>query len=68
MSTADRDPRCGSCSHFYNEPGRLERAIAGWRSLGSAYGSTRADDGICELHDICVSARQCCARYRARDG
>jgi hypothetical protein len=54
---------CASCRHFRDDPGYLERSFPGWRSLGSAFGSARADDGICELHGRYLSARQWCARH-----
>jgi len=60
------DACCRSCEHFRNDPRYLERSFPGWRSLGSAYGSTRAEDGICELRGLYLSARQCCPRYVAR--
>jgi hypothetical protein len=33
------------------------------RSLGSAYASVRADDGICALHERYVAASSVCAGY-----
>jgi hypothetical protein len=62
--TAGRGQACGSCAHFRNDPGYLESAIPGWTALGSAYGSTRAEDGICELRGIFQSASQWCASFK----
>jgi len=68
MNAGDHDPRCRSCAHFFNEPQYLERSFPGWRSLGSAYGAARAEDGICERHGTYLSARQWCRHYVARSG
>ena len=62
------DPRCRTCAHFCNDPHHLERSFPGWRSLGSAFGSARADDGICDLHGLYLSARQACRHHAPRGG
>jgi hypothetical protein len=54
---------CGSCCHFRNDPAAIEAAFAGLTSLSSAFGSVRADDGICERHGRYLSARACCRDY-----
>jgi hypothetical protein len=56
---------CGSCRHFRNDPRDLERSFPGWRSLGSAFGSARAEDGICDLRGLYLSARQWCPQHVA---
>ena len=66
MSGDERAASCRSCAHFRNDPKYLESQIPGWTALGSAYGSTRAEDGICGLHGILSSAAQWCERYGAR--
>jgi len=65
-SNVDRRQTCRSCRHFGNEPGYLEDAFPGWRALGSAYGSTRAEDGICALRNIYLSADGGCDRHQDR--
>jgi hypothetical protein len=57
---------CRFCTHFRNDPGYLEAAIPGWNALGSAWGSTRAEDGICVLRDLYLSATQGCERFEAQ--
>lgn len=64
--TAGQRQACGSCTHFRNDPRYLESAFPGWNVLGSAYGSTRAEDGICELRGIFLSASQWCASFKDR--
>jgi len=58
-----RRQRCRFCVHFRNEPAELEAAIAGLVSLSSAYGSTRADDGLCARHERHVSANAGCDEF-----
>jgi hypothetical protein len=58
--------QCASCAHFRNEPEYLEAAFAGLVSLGSAYGSVRAEDGLCLLHDRYLGAHCSCADFTAR--
>jgi hypothetical protein len=66
MATKYDRGQCGACVHFRNDPAYLEAAIPGLSSLGSAYGSVRADDGICLRHDRYLSARARCADFRVR--
>ena len=66
MSPTTQPRRCRSCTHFRNDPKYLEAAFPGWAALGSAYGSTRAEDGICELRGIYLSAEQCCQHHQFR--
>ena len=61
MST---DPRCGDCRHFRNDPAYLEEAIKGLSALGSAWGSARADDGICLIHERYLSSEASCDRFQ----
>jgi hypothetical protein len=51
-----RDERCGACRFFTGAPAALERAIPGLNILSSAYGSVRGDTGLCEQHEIFVTA------------
>jgi hypothetical protein len=60
-------PACRACAHFRNDPGWLEAAITGLATLGSAWGSVRAEDGICLKHDRCMSADGACADFSPRD-
>jgi hypothetical protein len=56
---------CLSCTQFRNDPAYLETVFTGLASLGSAYGSTRADDGLCLRHDRYRGARDSCADYES---
>jgi hypothetical protein len=57
---------CADCAHFINEPARIEALIPGLNAMGSAWASVRADDGICAVHDLMVSARDSCDRFTRR--
>jgi hypothetical protein len=57
---------CRTCRHFDNDPARLEAAFPGWNAMGSAWGSTRSDDGICERRAIYLSAEGTCALHCKR--
>lgn len=59
--------RCASCAHFRNDPAYLEATFGGLTSLSSAYGSVRAEDGLCLRRDRYVCAAAWCGDFRARD-
>jgi hypothetical protein len=60
--------RCRTCAHFENDPHALEAAFPGWNAMGSAWSSTRSEDGICALRAIYLSADGGCERHCARAG
>ena len=66
MTLTNVRKQCGACVHFRNEPEYLEAAFAGLASLSSAYGSVRAEDGLCLLHDRYLGAHCSCADFSAR--
>jgi len=53
----DRAARCAACRFFTGAPAALERVIPGFNILSSAYGSVRADTGLCERHGVFTTAR-----------
>jgi hypothetical protein len=56
--------RCAACRFFTGAPAALERAIPGLNILSSAYGSVRADTGVCERHDFfTTAATPACPRF-----
>jgi len=57
---------CLNCRHFRNDAAFIERAFPGLPALGSAWGSARSDDGICEHHERHVSAHAFCADFAER--
>jgi hypothetical protein len=52
--------RCRACAHFRNSPAFLESLFPGMSALSSAWGSTRAEDGLCLKHDRYLSADSGC--------
>jgi hypothetical protein len=57
---------CRDCVHFVNDAARIEAMVPALTSMGSARASVRADDGICAVYDLVVTARDCCGRFEAR--
>ncbi len=57
--------QCRNCRHFRNDPAYLESAFPGLTSLSSGYGSVRADDGVCLLHDRYLRATYSCGSFAA---
>ena len=57
---------CRNCRHFKNDPAFLEGAFAGLNALGSAWGSTCSDDGLCLCHDRHVPAESYCPDFTPR--
>lgn len=54
---------CGTCRHFLDDRAAIEAAIPGLTVFGSAYASVTAGDGICRLHDTCITRRDGCADH-----
>ncbi len=54
---------CYQCRHFRNEPEYLEHVFKGLTSLGSAHGSVRVEDGICQRNDLYLAATRCCSGF-----
>jgi hypothetical protein len=53
-------PCCATCVHFDDRPAAIEAAMAGLRSLGSAFAAVRADDGLCRHLDRYLAADRWC--------
>lgn len=54
---------CRACVHFRNDPAYLEAIFSGYSTLSSAWGSTRAEDGLCLRHDRYLSADAGCCDF-----
>ncbi|AWB11013.1 hypothetical protein V4762_00010 [Thermodesulfobium sp. 4217-1] len=55
---------CSKCSFFMNDPGKFEKTFPGFTVLSSAYGSTRADAGLCMKNDrIFLPSRKACKEF-----
>ena len=67
MTVSAVTAKCRQCRHFRNDPAYLEAAIKGLATMSSAYGSVRADDGLCLHHDRYLSAEAGCADFQPAD-
>ncbi len=54
---------CLNCAHFRNSPAYLESVIQGLNTMSSGYASVRKDDGVCQLHDLYLSAAATCEQF-----
>jgi hypothetical protein len=54
---------CQECVHFQNEPARIEETYSGLTVMSSGYASVRDRDGICNYHQIYLSARDSCTDF-----
>jgi hypothetical protein len=55
--------KCRDCAQFRNDPAYLEAALRGINIMSSAWGSTRAEDGLCLRHDCYLSAESSCRDF-----
>ena len=61
--------KCANCRFFTGAPEALERAIPGLNILSSAYGSVRADTGLCERHGVFTTTRStACPQFEGSGG
>jgi hypothetical protein len=61
--------RCAACRFLTGAPAALERAIPGLNILSSAFGSVRADTGLCERHGVFTTARSAaCPQFEDSGG
>ena len=63
-----RKARCGECRFFDNDlgPGMLEQSFSGLTVLGSDYGPSCGDAGLCSRHDLFLLPRHQCPDYRPK--
>jgi hypothetical protein len=55
---------CAGCRYFTNRPAELESLLPGLNTLGSAFGSVRDGDGLCQLHHRYLRATSRCPEHR----
>jgi hypothetical protein len=63
VSAAATVERCGRCVFFVDDPRELERRLTGLTILSSAWGDTRGDQGLCELHHRLLQPAMICRRF-----
>jgi len=61
------DPSCQHCAHFENDPARIEAAYPGLTAMSSGFASVRDRDGVCNFHQLYLSARDSCPHFAARE-
>jgi hypothetical protein len=66
MNATPSAGRCRNCGYFHNDPQFLETAIKGLNAMSSAWGSVRAEDGLCQRHDRYLTADSGCADFTLR--
>ena len=59
-------PNCQSCAHFQNDPALIEEIYHGLTTMSSGFASVRDRDGICNYHQLYLSARDGCQRFTPR--
>jgi len=57
---------CWECSFFVNDPGELEQAVPGLNILSSAFGSVRADTGLCSATQTFVTPIPACDAFKTK--
>ena len=57
---------CKNCTYFRNDPSVIEDAYPGLTSMSSGYASVRDKDGLCDHHDLYLSARDTCPHFSLR--
>jgi hypothetical protein len=57
---------CADCRYFINSPAALESLLPGMNTLGSAFGSVRDSDGLCERHQRYLRATCRCSEHERR--
>lgn len=55
---------CAGCHHFIGRPSELELLLPGMNTLGSAYGSVRDSDGLCQQHQRYLRATCLCPQHQ----
>ncbi len=58
-------PVCRDCAHFQNDPSYIEKTYPGLTTMSSGFASVRDQDGVCSLHQIYLSAKDSCPRYKS---
>jgi hypothetical protein len=54
---------CKNCKHFKNAPALIEEAYPGLNIMSSGFASVRDQDGICNYHQLYLSARDGCPQF-----
>lgn len=56
---------CRQCHHFKNDPAFIEATYPGLTAMSSGYASVRNRDGLCDYHEIYLSANDHCLQFQS---
>jgi hypothetical protein len=56
-------PVCRDCAYFQNDPLLIEEAYRGLTVMSSGYASVRDRDGLCNFHQLYLSATDSCPAF-----
>ncbi len=54
---------CQKCAHFQNDPALIEDTYPGLMTMSSGFASVRDRDGLCNYHQLYLSARDSCPYF-----
>jgi hypothetical protein len=60
-------PVCEDCAWFQNDPAFIEATYPGLTAMSSGFASVRDRDGLCNYHDLYLSARDSCQQFKRRE-
>ncbi len=66
LQRGNAEPACEKCAHFHNDPAHIEEVYRGLTTMSSGFASVRDRDGICNYHQLYLSARDSCQRFTSR--
>ena len=55
---------CGRCIFFDNSPATIEAAFPGLSTMSSGSASVKAQDGLCNKHDLYLSFHDVCPAFQ----
>jgi hypothetical protein len=66
LTKSGSGPICQKCEHFQNDPALIEKTYPGLSILSSGFASVRDQDGLCNYHQLYLSAWDSCPRFARR--
>ena len=54
---------CKNCANFQNDPALIEESFPGLSVMSSGFASVRDQDGLCNYHQLYLSARDSCPQF-----
>jgi hypothetical protein len=57
---------CQKCVHFENDPAAIEKTFPGLTVMSSGFASVRDRDGLCNYHQLYLSAGDSCESFAQR--